>query len=377
MIVGGAQENTLFTLRGHLEHGHETALITGPTDGPEGKLLEQNPLPGLETVVIPDLCRNMSLLADWRAYRQLAEHFRAVPYDVVHTHSSKAGILGRVAARKAGVPVVVHTVHGQAFHRYEKPWKNRLYIAAETMAAKRSDRIFAVCQAMIDQCVEAGVAPASLYEVVYSGMELEPYLEATPDPALRASLGIPEGAPVVGKIARLFELKGYDHLLTAMPTIAAAVPEVRFLIVGDGLLRGWLEAEVAKLGLTEQVVFTGLVAPATIPQYTALMDVLVHLSLREGLPRTVIQALATAKPAVGFALDGTPEAILDGQTGIICPPEDAAAVAAATIRLLQDEPLRHRLGDAGRAHARAHWDWHLMVDQLEAAYSTLLAPTSR
>ena len=124
MIVGGAQENTLFTLRGHVEHGLDTVLLTGPTDGPEGKLLQRQQVPGLTVEIIPDLVRQLHPLKDWRAYRQMLRYFRKEKFDVVHTHSSKAGILGRLAARKAGIPVVVHTVHGHAFHPYQSLIKN-------------------------------------------------------------------------------------------------------------------------------------------------------------------------------------------------------------------------------------------------------------
>lgn len=373
MIVGGAQENTLFTLRGHLEHGHETILVTGPTDGPEGKLLEHDSPPGLQVVQIPSLIRELNPAADLRAYRELLAYFRETQFDVVHTHSSKAGVLGRMAARKAGVPVVVHTVHGQAFHRFQPWWKNKLYIAAERHAARYCDRIYAVAQAMIEQCVAAGVAPAEKYQVVYSGMELGPYLNASRDPHLAAELGIPDDAVVVGKIARLFELKGYEYLIAAAPQIVAACPKVRFLIVGDGALRESLEQQVAELGLTEHFIFTGLVPPSTIPRYTGLMDLLVHLSLREGLPRTVVQGLASGIPAIGFPLDGTPEVIRNDQTGYLCDTGNTDQVAEAVIRLVNDQALRQKLGAAGREFVRERWDWETMVTTLEAEFERLLA----
>lgn len=368
MIVGGAQENTLLSVRGLLERGHEVVLATGPSPGPEGKLLDTQAVPGLRPVEIRDLERELSPLRDWRACRRLERFFREGCFDVVHTHSSKAGILGRLAARRAGVPLVVHTVHGQAFHPYERWWRNRLFIHAERFAARRSDRIFAVCQAMVDQCVAARVAPASLYRVIYSGMELEPFLAARRDAELRTQLGIPVAAPVVGMIARLFPLKGHDRLLAAAPRIVAAVPQVRFLLVGDGILRAQLEREIERLGLRHAFVFAGLVPPAAIPLYTAQMDVLAHLSLREGLPRAVVQALASAVPAVAFPLDGTPEVIRDGETGRLCPVADAAAVADAVVGLLCDPQARQAMGDRGRERVRTRFDWRTMVTQLEEEY---------
>jgi len=220
--------------------------------------------------------------------------------------------------------------------------------------------------------VAAGVAPREKYSVVYSGMDMDAFLSARPDPALRKTLGIPENAPVVGKIARLFELKGHDYLFDAAPAIVAEFPDVRFLLVGDGMLGEPFVKRIADLGLTENFVFAGLVPPSDVPKYTALMDVLVHLSLREGLPRTVVQALAAGKPAISFDLDGTPEVILDGQTGIICKPEDGKAVETAALDLLRNPQKAHDMGTRGRELVAEQFDWHHMVDCLEKAYARLL-----
>lgn len=372
MIVGGAQENTLYTIIGHLENELEAVLVTGPSPGPEGRLLQKREISNLRIVLQPHLVRELNPCRDALAYLSLRRLFAREAFDVVHTHSSKAGVIGRLAARAAGVPVVVHTIHGQAFHKYEKWWRNRLFIFAERVAARRCDRIYAVCRAMIDQCVAANVAPEGKYRVVYSGMKLEPFFNAQPDMTLASELGIPPGTAVVGKIARLFELKGYEYLLQAAPLIIAEVPNVRFLIVGDGAIRPAIERQIRTMGLEDHFVFAGLVAPAEIPKYTALMDVLVHLSLREGLPRTIIQAHAGGKPAIGFALDGTPEAIVDGETGYVCPPADHRAVAAGVTELLRNPERARRMGEAGREHIRHRWDWRQMVDTLEQEYRELL-----
>jgi len=372
MIVGGAQENTLLTCRDHLEKGHGVVLVTGPTAGPEGKLLQKQPLPGLEVVEIPSLVRELRPATDWRAYRDLRRLFRERRFDVVHTHASKAGILGRLAAWRERVPAVVHTVHGQAFHPYQAAWRNWLYIAAERHAARHCHRIYAVAQAMIDQCVAAKVAPEDKYQVVYSGMDMAAFSGARAEAELRESLGIPPEALIVGKVARLFELKGHEYLLQAAPAIVARFPTVRFLLVGDGNLREELEVEIARLGLTEHFIFTGLVPPADVCRYTALMHVLVHLSLREGLPRTVVQALASGVPAIGFPLDGTPEVILDGKTGLLCPTGDAPAVGEAVCDLLGDPERRRAMGAAGQELVLERFSWQRMGQVLEQEYLRLL-----
>ena len=373
MIVGGAQENTLLTVRGLIEKGHDTVLLTGPTSGPEGELLAAERVPGLQLVEEPLLTRALRPWTDMSAYRSLTRYFKAGRFDVVHTHSSKAGVLGRLAARRAGVPLVIHTVHGQAFHPYEAWWRNQLYIVAERVAARSSDRIFAVAQAMIDQCVAARVAPRDKYRVVYSGMEIEHFLAAEPDEALREQLRIPRDALVVGKIARLFELKGHEYLIAAAPAIVSEIPNVRFLLVGDGILRETLGKEIAARGLEEHFIFTGLVPPAEVPRYTALMDVLVHLSLREGLPRTVVQALASGVPAIGFDLDGTPEVVRNGETGFVCPPKNVDAVRDALLRCLRDPELRRTLGQNGREFVRERFSWRRMADTIEAEYYDCLS----
>ncbi|MFA6816223.1 MAG: glycosyltransferase family 4 protein [Lentisphaeria bacterium] len=368
MIIGGAQENTLLTIIGHLEKGHKVTLITGPTEGPEGKLLEKSCPKDLTIIELPSLIRSINPLKDLQAYFQLKAIFKKNKFDVVHTHASKAGILGRIAARHAGVPVVVHTVHGQAFHPYQAWYKNKLYIFTEKLAARYCDRIYAVAQAMIDQCVAAGVAKPEKYKVVYSGMRLNDFINQKPEPELRQKLGIPTDCFVIGKIARLFELKGHDCLIESARIIVQKVPNVRFLLVGDGNLRTLLEEKIKNYKLEKYFVFAGLVAPSEVCRYTALMDVLAHLSLREGLPRTAVQALASSIPVVAYPLDGTPEVVFDHKTGLLCPPEDIAKIADALIYLLEHEEIRKEYGRAGQKLVRDLFDWHRMADILEQEY---------
>ena len=368
MIVGGAQENTLLTIVGHLNKGHEVTLVTGPSPGPEGKLLERSDYPDFEIIELPSLVRQVSPWRDWLATRQLKKLFMQRGYDVVHTHSSKAGIVGRAAAWQAKVPFICHTVHGQPFHAYEKAWKNLLYQASERWAAKRCHKIYAVAQAMIEQCVAAKIAPREKYQVVYSGMEIERFLNSVPDAALRIELGIPENALVLGTVARLFPLKGYEYIIPAAKTICGKYPHVHFLIVGNGSMRERMEQEIARLGLKEHFHFAGLVPPDQVYRYIALMDILLHLSLREGLPRSVVQALASGKPAIGFALDGTPEVVINGETGFVVTPKSIPEVEAAVSKLLDDPELRRRCGENGRKKVAEQFSWQKMADILEAEY---------
>jgi glycosyltransferase involved in cell wall biosynthesis len=368
MIVGGAQENTLFTIVGHIQKGHEVVLITGPSPGPEGELLKNSDFPEFEIIEVPDLVREMNPIKDYSAYKNLKKIFAERKFDVVHTHSSKAGILGRAAAWKAKVPFVTHTVHGQAFHAYEKPWKNFLYITAERWAAKRCHKIYAVAQAMIDQCVAAKVAPREKYQVVYSGMEIGDFLNSKPEPELREKLGIPEDARVIGAVSRLFPLKGYEYFLPLARAVSNVCPDVHFLVVGDGSMREWMDKQIERFGLTDRFHFAGLVPPDEVYRYIALMDILAHLSLREGLPRCIVQALASGKPALGFKLDGTPEVVIDGETGYCAPAKDVKTVIASAIHILSNPELAAQMGKNGKKMVAEKFDWHKMADILEEEY---------
>ena len=372
MIVGGAQENTLLTIKGHLEKGHEVELATGFSPGREGKLLENGEYGSFPVVEFPDLVREISPWHDLKAYFALKKYFKQQKFDVVHTHSSKAGIIGRLAARAAGVPVVVHTVHGQAFHPYQSKLKNSLYIFLERFAAGYCDKIYAVAQAMIDQCVAAKVAPAEKYMVVYSGMDTAVFDQAKRSAAMREKLGIPADAPTVVTVARLFPQKGYEYVIPAAVKVLAQRPDTHFLFVGDGPMYNELTARLQADNIAGNFHFAGLVPPAEVASYIAQADLLWHLSLHEGLPRAVVQALASGIPAIGFALDGTPEVIIDGETGFLTAAEDTDAVAAGTVKLLADPEMRAAFGAAGKAKVLRQFDWKRMSDILETEYLTLL-----
>ena len=292
---------------------------------------------------------------------------------MIHTHASKAGIIGRIAGRMANVPMVVHTIHGLAFGPYDSFLKNQLYIRAERFAAKRCDRIFAVAQAMIDQCLAVKIGRPEQFKVVYSGMELERFLNAERNPVLRAELGIPEKAPVIGAVARLFPRKGYEDFFPVAAKVAKACPDVCFLIMGDGPMRSEYEKMAAGLGIRDKVFFAGLVSPDRIADYIALTDMVAHFSLKEGLPRVAVQALAEGKPVVAYPLDGTPEVVLDGKSGHLTPPGDHESAARALIDLLEHEDRRRAYGESGRELVRDKFPWRKMSDVLIEEYESFLS----
>ncbi len=233
---------------------------------------------------VPALRRAIHPWHDWvslRAIRNELEKFRP---EVVHTHSGKAGLLGRMAAHALGVPAIIHTVHGAPFHPYQSAAARALFRRCEMYAARRCDRLVSVADAMTDQLVAARVAPREKFVTVYSGMEVDHFLHAHElRSGVRRELGYHDGQIVIGKVARLFHLKGHDRLIEAAAQLAPRHPHVQWLFVGDGELADRLQQQAARTGLTDRVRFLGLVGPERIPGLMAAMDIVVHTSLREGL----------------------------------------------------------------------------------------------
>jgi glycosyltransferase involved in cell wall biosynthesis len=379
MIVGGAQENTLFNCRDLIElHGDDVLLITGPSLGPEGDLLQQGRAGGRQEEVpvhhIPSLCRAIAPWKDRQSYSAIQQVLRKYEPDVVHTHSAKAGVLGRAAAWSLKVPAIVHTVHGAPFYPYQ-PWLTRtFYRACEKYAAARCHALISVADAMTDQLVAAGVAPRAKFTTIYSGMDVEPFLQANEHRArVRRELGFTDDDIVVGKIARLFELKGHDDVITAAKTVIAANARVKFLFIGDGILRQSLEEQIAAANLKKHFVFTGLVPPATIPQYVGAMDLLVHASLREGLARALPQALIAGKPVISYDVDGAREVALPDRTGFLIPPRDVAGLAQAIITLAGNAEMRAKYGDEGRRLFADQFRHQTMTQKIRDLYWRVLA----
>jgi glycosyltransferase involved in cell wall biosynthesis len=375
LILGGAQENTLYTVIGQ-QRDYDVTLIIGVDDGTEGTLRDRAAAANVRLVVVPALVRPIQPLTDLRALVALVRLLRKGRFDVVHTHSSKAGILGRIAARIAGVPVVVHTLHSLVFHEYQAAWKNSVYIWFKRRCAPITDLLISVNERTTRGALEAGIGRPDQYLTIYSGIELDRFLtvrDRLSAADAKQRLGIPADAPVTGKIARLFPLKGHEQFLSAAAEIARLNPAAWFLVVGDGPLRAELEEKVAALGLRDRTVFTGRVPPDDVPECIQAMDVVVHTSLREGIARVLPQAGAVGKPVVTFDLDGGPEVVKDAVSGYLVPALDTSALAKRVVELLADPDRRRSMGEAGRAIAERNFSVDRMVVRINEQYERLLA----
>ena len=372
LILGGAQENTVASVLGlGARPDLDVGLISGPTRGPEGSLEDAFAgTPGALTVS-PHLIRSVHPWHDLLALRDLTRLLRERAPALVHTHSGKAGILGRLAARRAGVPIIVHTIHGPSFGPFQGPLANLAFTAAERCAARCTTHFVSVSDAMTRQYLAVGVGRREQFTRIFSGFRLEPFLEARNDPAVRARLGLGPKDFVVGKIARLTELKGHDDLFAIAPALVKRCPQVRFLLVGDGRWRRRFESMAEASNLRGRFVFTGLVPPAQIPQLVGVMDVLVHLSYREGLARALPQALAAARPIVTYDCDGAGEVCLPEETGILVPPHNLELLADRIVQLANDAALRERLGRRGQQFVKQWFPVERMIDALDELYRRL------
>jgi glycosyltransferase involved in cell wall biosynthesis len=376
LIVGGAQENTILSCEGQHDRGHEVTLITGPPIGPEGSLLERAQKYGYRVEVIDAMRRAIHPFWDYRSYKQLIDLLQRIRPDVVHTHSSKAGIIGRWAAHKAHVPLIVHTIHGLAFTASTVGPMNSMFEFAERKTAPITHRIVCVADAMREQSLAKHIGRPEQYVTVYSGMETGPFLNPPVSRSeVRRQYGIADDEIILGTIARLFHLKGHDDIIDLMADLCARFPKLRFLWVGGGLLKYKLQFRIGMMALLSRVIFTDLVPPARIPELANAMDVLVHPSHREGLARALPQGSLAGCPVIAYDIDGNREGVIDQQTGFVIPAFDKKKLAHAMMKLIADEPLRKQMGQAGRAFALARFDKNVMVDGLEQVYAQAVART--
>ncbi len=373
MIVGGAQENTLLSVVGlDAMPEYDVTLLSGIDKGREGELLSQ----ARETtnlIVLPEMGRSIDPFSDLAAFWKLYKLVKAGRYHIVHTHSSKAGVLGRLAAWLAGTPIIVHTLHSLVFHDYQ-PWiVNRAWWLTKKICAPVTDYFISVSAVISEKAIAAGIAKPEKFRTIYSGMELDWFLNAKFDgDKVKREFDIPLDSPVVGKIARLFSLKGHDQLMDAAPEIVKRVPNVRFFLIGDGTLLEHLQERARGYGILDNFVFAGLIDRTRIPEMISAMDVVVHTSLREGLARVLPQALAMGKPCVSFDIDGAREVVINDHTGYLVEAFDSKGLADGIALLIEDPELRKQFGENGRLHVDPNFRAEKMVADISEVYQMLL-----
>jgi len=366
--LGGAQQNTLFCAAHHDRSRFEVDLLAG-----RGGILDEEALaiPDARVELLPCLKHPISPLHDLQALLRLRAYFKTRRIDLVHTHSSKAGIVGRAAARLAGVPVVVHTIHGWSFNPTQPAWMRIAFAGLERWAAAATDRLVAVSAANRDEGLRRGIGGAEKYVVLHSGIDVESFRRPERSrEVVRRSLGYDDGVTVVGGIACLKPQKAPLDFVRAAAAAHAVDPGLRFFLAGDGELRPRLERLIEELGLRDVVRLLGW--RRDVPDLLAAMDLFLLTSLFEGLPRVVLQAMAAGVPVVATAVDGTPEAVVNGASGLLVPPGRPELAARRLLELKGDEALRRRCVEGARRRLDESFDSRRMVGELDRLYRSLL-----
>ncbi len=368
--VGGSAENTVLSATRLPAAEFACSLISGLTEDPAPGMAQAIQAARIPWFELPCLRREVHLGLDAQALLQLTARIRRLRPGIVHTHSSKAGFLGRVAARLAGVQHMVHTPHGHVFDGYFSPRRTRAFIALERWAARFTERIVTLTDAEAAQHLAVGIGRPEQFVTIPSGVELGDVGAAAGEGRrVRAELGLPPAAPLIGTISRLVPIKGLQHLIAAMPEILRRCPEAHLLVAGDGEQRAALEAMTCESGLEARVRFLGY--RRDVAAIAAALDVFVLPSINEGQGRVLVQAMALGKPIVASRVGGVPELLADGDAGWLVPPADPTSLAHAIGTLLQDPPHAAKLGDAARARA-PRYSTETMLASLARLYREVL-----
>jgi glycosyltransferase involved in cell wall biosynthesis len=365
--VGGPSIHAIMLTRDLDRDRFQSLLVTGVESATEGTMRYLADESGVRPLVVESLGREVSPLNDIRALAEMYRVIRQHRPDIVHTHMAKAGTAARLAAWLARVPIIIHTYHGHVFHSYFSPGKTAVFLEIERVLARLSDSIVVVGETQRDEIASFGVAPLEKLVPIPLGLPLEPLLTADQERgALRAELGLENGEPLIGIVARLVPIKAHEYFLGAAAQITLQRADAHFAIVGDGERRAELEAMSRRLGLADRVHFLGWRRDMR-PVYADL-DVIVLSSLNEGSPVAVIEALAAARPVVATAVGGVGEVVDDGTSGILVQPRDAHAIARGVLRLLEDPAWARQVGRAGRSSVIPKYTVGRLVEDMRKLY---------
>jgi glycosyltransferase involved in cell wall biosynthesis len=374
--MGGPALHVSYLSAGLRDRGYETTLVAGSVSRGEQSMAYVAEELGVPVVTIPHLHREISPLRDLLATARLARIMRSERPTILHTHTAKAGAVGRMAALLAGrarPPIIVHTFHGHVLRGYFGRFWTGVFRLLERMLARITDALVAVSPEVRDELVALGVAPASKFRVIRLGIALDTRVPA--DDAARAEtrrvMGIPDGRFVVGWIGRMTGVKRTDVLLRGFRALREDGVDAVLCMVGDGPDRETVERRARELGIVRSSLFLGYqdeVAP-----YYAAFDALILPSANEGTPVSAIEALAGGRPVVATQVGGVPDVVRDGVDGFLVQPGDVDAMAERLARLAADADLRRRMGEAGSASVRARYSVERLLDDVDALYRRLLA----
>lgn len=368
---GGSSENTLLSAVGLARKGYSVDVIFGETRDVNIQLLHEAEKCGVELIEEADLIRHIHPVRDLFAFLNITHFLRDKKYDIVHTHSSKAGMICRAAAKIAGVKTIIYTPHGHVFYGYFGKVFTSIIILAERIAAFVTDAIIGLTQAECDEWLSFGIGERSKYTAIASGIDfkrLESDLSLS-GRDLREELGIPAGKTLVGSIGRFVDIKGYRYFIDAAAVIAKKRDDIYFVLAGDGPLREEYLEMLKTNGLEHRFHLIGWQERAA--NVIKAMDIFVLSSLNEGMGRVIIEAMCLGKPVIATKVGGVPSVVSD-DTGILIEPGSAEAIEGAISRLMEDPSRAREMGRRAREKAISGYSSDKMVEDLDALYKRLL-----
>jgi len=377
--VGGATENTIYTVEGLIKKGYDVDIITGPNISSEGSMYSICKRLNISVFTFNNLKRDISPLSDILVIFQLYLFIKKNNYDIVHTHSSKAGVVGRIAAWLAKTPVIIHHNHAKPYHRFQNWFIQALYKGIEKFASLFCDKIVSVTHTIVDEMVKDKIAPREKFIVIRSGFNIENFknFNSSNNYNLKDKFGITDGDTVIGKIARLSVIKGHIYLLQSFEKVCKQIPNVKLLFVGDGENKSELLRFIDNKKLNDKIIFTGLIPTNEIPSVISLMDIVVHTALLEGLPRVFTQSMLMGKPVISFDIDGAHEVIEDGKNGYLIEPLNIEMLTEKIIDLVSNITKAKNFGSYAKNNIKDDFSILAMVEKNHKLYQELLSKSTK
>lgn len=370
--IGGPAQHVIHLTARLPRDRFESVLLAGREAASEGSMHDLAARSGVRPIAVPGLGRRLSPVDDLRSLIFLVRFFRRFRPHIVHTHTAKAGAIGRLAARLTRVPLVVHTYHGHVFHGYFSRPMTAGFLAIERTLARSTSRLLTVSDSVKRELERYRIGAPGQVAVLPLGLDLGRFLDAESHAgALRRELGVDDRRPLIGIVARLVPIKRHEDFIAAAARVAARIPEALCLVVGDGERRAELEALVRRHGLEERVRFLGW--RRDLDRLYADLDVVVLTSANEGSPVSLIEAMAAGRAVVATAVGGVPDLVEHGVSGLLGPPGDPASTAEAIVTLLGDPERRRAMGEAGRKRVRDAYGVDRLLSDMERLYAELLS----
>lgn len=373
--VGGATENTVFTCAGLIEKGYKVDIVTGPNISSEGSMFEVAERLNIPVFKFRNLVRDISPLQDLIVLVQLARFIKKNRYHIVHTHSTKAGVIGRIAAWLVGTPIIVHHNHANPYHRYQNWLKRTSYKKIEKFAGLFCDKIVSVTYTIVDEMVRDKLAPKEKFVVIRSGFDVDKfrYYISSENDEIKKQFGFTDDDVIIGKIARLSFIKGHIYLLKAFKKVSSKVPNAKLFLIGNGENKKTLEKYIDEHKLQNKVIFAGLINPEEMPRIISIIDVVVHTALLEGLPRVFTQSMLMGKPVIAFNLDGAHEVIEDGKNGYLVEPKNIDLLTEKICDLAGNLNKAKTFGEYAKNNIKDDFSVEAMVENNHKLYQELIS----